>query len=226
MVVCGWWLHAIFVSLRVEMSYSTGHHGFVAVVGESSYQDTLRTLPTIFTAMLVPQPDNPYDRNAVAVITTDGRIVGYLARDVAKSYHARLVRHSDSVTCPAKLIGGGAKSIGVVLDFEAVRRGLGLPSVAVDHGDMDSDAVAEYHRLNHQSRQIVAQTKPLEKTDVPGAEAAYRRGIALIIECHGLATDRGLLTYGFLPNQTDTEVLERLVVCLLKQGRAEDPACA
>ena len=29
-----------------EISHATGHHGFVSVVGELSYQDTLRRLPS------------------------------------------------------------------------------------------------------------------------------------------------------------------------------------
>ena len=34
----------------------------------------------------------------------------------------------------------------------------------------------------------------------------------MIRECHTLATSRGLIAHGFLPNQTDTVALERLVL--------------
>jgi hypothetical protein len=67
------------------ISFPTGHHGFVAVVGESHYQDVLRSLAGrigsagVFKARLVPEPDNPHDATAVAVWVDDGE----LARPVA-----------------------------------------------------------------------------------------------------------------------------------------------
>ena len=204
------------------MSYRTGHHGFVGVVGESAYQDALRGLPEVFTAKLVPEPQNPYDSSAVAVMTVDGRTVGYLARDIAESYQPPLLQQPQAVTCPAKLTGGGDQLIGLVLDFEPVRHALGLPLIAVDRGPMDYDAVAEYHRINHESRDLVRQARPLERTDVDAAAAQYRQALALIQECHAVAASRGLLAHGFLPNQTDTVALERLVLCLIKLKRIED----
>jgi hypothetical protein len=116
------------------MTYQTGHHGFVQVVGESQYQDTLQQLSALFATIgraernlvvkLVPEPDNPYDGNAVAVVTEGDATVGYLSRAVAKSYQKHLMRQPSVVTCPAKLTGGepGKPSIGVVLDFEEVRK--------------------------------------------------------------------------------------------------------
>jgi len=116
------------------MTYPTGHHGFVQVVGESQYQETLQQLSTLFETIgrternfivkLVPEPENPYDANAVAVLTEGDAKVGYLSRSVAKSYQKHLLQQQEVVTCPAKLTGGepGKPSIGVVLDFEQVRK--------------------------------------------------------------------------------------------------------
>ena len=207
-----------------EISYPTGHHGFVNVVGELSYQDTLRDLPELFTAKLVAEPSNPHDSNAVAVMTDDDRVVGYLERGVAKSYHPRLLRLEQPVTCPAKLTGGRAHKthIGVVLDFEEVRKTLGLPLMAVDRGPMDHNAAAEYHRINNAGRRLVKATRPLERTNLSEAEAQYRRALAMIQDCHALAAARGLIPHGFLPNQTDIVALERLVLCLIKLGRVQD----
>ncbi len=71
--------------------------GFLAVVGESHCQDALEATREVcthefegrpaFTAALVPEPDNPYDENAVAVWGPRGRL-GYLSRDDARSVHA------------------------------------------------------------------------------------------------------------------------------------------
>lgn len=98
--------------------------GLVAVVGESHYQETLKTLQRAFIAKLVPEPTNPYDPNAVAVCTEGDAKIGYLSRDVAKSYQEILAKQSAPVTCPATLVGGESdkSNLGVVLDFEQVRK--------------------------------------------------------------------------------------------------------
>jgi hypothetical protein len=57
----------------VTTTFATGHHGFVAVVGEGNYQSALRALASrlgpegVFTARLVPEPHNSHDVNAVSV---------------------------------------------------------------------------------------------------------------------------------------------------------------
>src|SRR6266480_2211819 len=62
------------------------------VVGELAYQDTLWRLSggTLrdrirrqIVAVLVPEPTNPYDANAIAV-QIDGQVIGYLPRDTAQ----------------------------------------------------------------------------------------------------------------------------------------------
>jgi hypothetical protein len=60
----------------------------LGVVGEGSYQDNLDRIsggktedgPTTaeHTAIMKPEPTNPYDQNAIAV-TIDGATVGYLS---------------------------------------------------------------------------------------------------------------------------------------------------
>ena len=69
------------------------------VVGESHYQDALwrvaggRTTERVRVetqAMLVREPDNPYDANAIAV-WIEGSTVGYLCRDDARAYRPGLL---------------------------------------------------------------------------------------------------------------------------------------
>jgi hypothetical protein len=103
--------------------------GFLAVVGESHCQDALRATSEVctetfedrpsFTAALVPEPDNPYDSNAIAVWGPRGRL-GYLSRDDALDYRDVFDeirrRGEDGGACGAHLTGGDAgKSFGVVL---------------------------------------------------------------------------------------------------------------
>lgn len=104
--------------------------GYCAVVGESHYQEALGATshtctvgdegrPT-FQAMLLPEPENPYDGNAIAVFSPQGK-VGYLSRDTAIEYRRlfaevmRLGYHGGA--CDAYLTGGTADkpSFGVVL---------------------------------------------------------------------------------------------------------------
>ena len=68
--------------------------GLVNVVGESYYQDALTTLTggrrshgvdMLCVAMLVPEPTNEYDRDAVAV-TINGLKIGHLSREEALLY--------------------------------------------------------------------------------------------------------------------------------------------
>jgi tetratricopeptide (TPR) repeat protein len=217
--------------IAATVTYSTGHHGLVQVVGESHYQDVLRALASrigsggVFTARLVPEPLNPHDANAVAVcVEGDLGTVGYLARGVAKSYHAPLARRSEPVTCPARLTGVDNVTIGVVLDFEEVREALGLPRVSVDQGDIDYDASDEYHRLNRANRSFVNETRPMERSDPAEAVARYQRALATLLECRELARAKRLEVYGFALNQTDAIPIDRLTRCLVNAGRLDEAA--
>lgn len=103
--------------------------GFCAVAGESHYQDALRATRDIcsetfegrpaFTAALVPERDNEYDGNAIAVYSPQGKL-GYLPRERAYEYRQLfdhlLKRGYQGGGCAAHLTGGEpGKSFGVVL---------------------------------------------------------------------------------------------------------------
>lgn len=112
------------------------------IVGESYRQDALERYVRIrneqgvthgnLTAVLVPEPSNAHDRNAIKVLLVDADAnaahVGYLSREDAKSY-GPVVRHVSPrlIQARARLIGGwddplrGRGSIGVLLN-------LGTPS--------------------------------------------------------------------------------------------------
>jgi hypothetical protein len=115
----------------------------VAVVGESAYQGTLdrigggRTIngcrETDHTAVLVPEPTNRYDGNAVRVVvipwgaSNGSGLVGYLSREDAVAYRPLIDRLADVgrlVACAASLIGGWDRGgddrghIGVLLHID------------------------------------------------------------------------------------------------------------
>jgi hypothetical protein len=100
-------------------SLPTGNN-IVQVVGESNYQAALEQAcnganpagpnrPGVI-AHLVPEPDNPFDRNAVAVHVS-GMTVGYLGRTDALAYQARLLElraAGRDIACTARIKGGYA----------------------------------------------------------------------------------------------------------------------
>ena len=89
------------------------------VVGESHYQDNLEKIAgpkahggvrRCCTADLVPEDDNPYDMQAVAV-HIDGLKVGYLSRTNAPMYR-RIAYHNDKIICEALIVGGWKRTAG------------------------------------------------------------------------------------------------------------------
>ena len=99
-------------------------YGYLGAVGESQYQPALREIARrglVCEATLNPEPDNPFDVNAVAV-KVDGVTVGYLPRSHARRYQRRLLALAEPLRCPAKLIGGtrDKPSFGVLLDTRVV----------------------------------------------------------------------------------------------------------
>lgn len=96
------------------------------VVGESHYQEELWHLAggrrnpeaqvrqEIF-ALLLAEPDNPYDSNAISV-WIDGLKVGYLSRDDARQYRPGLLalqqKHGKPVALAGVIVGGGIRPDG------------------------------------------------------------------------------------------------------------------
>ncbi len=110
----------------------TGDFG-QAIVGESHYQDQLRAIAAgraekgervEFRVVLMPEPKNKYDPNAVAVYTENGGIVGHLSREDAEDYQpaitAFIKTRGKYPSCNAMMAGGRGdkKTIGVWLDID------------------------------------------------------------------------------------------------------------
>jgi hypothetical protein len=89
------------------------------VVGEFSYQDTLWAIcggrlgdriRHEVTAVLIPEPGNPHDVNAI-LVRIDDRVVGYLPRDVAATYitglHTLMTRCGGHIALRGLIVGGG-----------------------------------------------------------------------------------------------------------------------
>lgn len=100
----------------------------VNVAGESHYQEALQELTGTdgtaevrqdAEAVLVPEPANPHDRNAV-MVQIDGRLVGYLPSAAAVAYGpaiAAVEERGRSAACEAMIAGRGGEpsALGVFL---------------------------------------------------------------------------------------------------------------
>lgn len=95
------------------------------VVGESHYQDALwhivgdRTTERVrheISTALFPEPENPYDSNAIAVLINEAK-VGYLSREDAAEYRPGLLSLQETEGCliglSGVIVGGGIRSDGL-----------------------------------------------------------------------------------------------------------------
>jgi HIRAN domain-containing protein len=120
---------------RTEATLYSGNDR-LEVKGESFYQENLRRvvaeLGRDLPALLVPEPDNEYDRNAVSV-WAGGLKVGHLSREDAAVYQpaiARLIQQEGKPLAMKSRIFGGEKdkpSLGIWLLHD--REDFGLTSV-------------------------------------------------------------------------------------------------
>lgn len=93
------------------------------VVGESNYQSAIAEIAGQHgeegatmecVAQLIPEDDNRYDPKAIAV-RINGRMVGYLSREDARSFRRRLGQKGltgRTTSCAACIVGGGTKRSG------------------------------------------------------------------------------------------------------------------
>lgn len=97
------------------------------VVGESNYQKALKEItkaiggkaPWPADAIVIPEPKNPHDMNAVRVDISE-QTVGYLSREDAIAFHCLLQKMkapNGAYQTKAKIFGGGEKHFGVWLDL-------------------------------------------------------------------------------------------------------------
>ena len=130
--------HSFGGEIQVELLDPPADGGTVEVAGESAHQGTLQALARGFgvngpvvrdhKAVLLPEPDNPYDPNAIKVVIYASDqpwgTVGYLGRTDAVAYRPivdRLAALGWLVGCRASLKGGqlrdsgGRNFIGVTL---------------------------------------------------------------------------------------------------------------
>ena len=116
------------LALRAVDLPGTGRGCFVEVVGESFRLDALRRSMTEddgsqdATFHLFPEVGNQFDENAIAVLTDQRVIVGYLTREDAPRYRQTLFElraRGEIGRCSGRFVGGTTEkpNIGVWLDL-------------------------------------------------------------------------------------------------------------
>ena len=74
--------------------------------------------------VLIPEPKNKHDANAVAIHAESGSVIGYLKRDDAALYQPKILQHmrvsGAYPSCKGKFFGGTTEkpSLGVWLDID------------------------------------------------------------------------------------------------------------
>jgi hypothetical protein len=169
--------------------------GFMRVAGESHCQSVLAQLQRrcvpgpegrpSFPVALVPEPTNPYDQHAVAVISDVGR-VGYLPREDARRYgaslRALLAQGFDGASCVGLLNGGDRDrpNFGVSLcvaypeDCEihlGIRGTDGKPTSGRVRGRHFTEYVEDVKRMRREGEDESAERLLLELVDAVEEEA-------------------------------------------------------
>ena len=109
---------------------STGRY-HQEVVGESHYQREIAQAVSkaepasngrpVTRVLVLREPKNRHDRNAVKVLDLEGRTFGYLPRETAAELNealAKLEARGQPASCMAVIAGGGDRSFGVWLDLD------------------------------------------------------------------------------------------------------------
>jgi hypothetical protein len=137
------------------------------VVGESFHQSnlerTVRKHGRSVEAILMPEPHNEYDANAVAILVDD-LIVGHLPREVAANYQGAITqlmsRTGKSVAVTGEIVGGDPGHFGIWLTHDssgvlgdAVPSGVkGIQSPPMGASDLDEDSQPYEDRFNRARR--------------------------------------------------------------------------
>jgi len=188
---------------NIEATLYSGNET-LEVVGESRHQDVLwRTVGGQRSdrvryethAVLMPEPDNPVDPNAIQVLVA-GNLVGYLSRHDAVAYRPGLVRlMSDSVNglvaLNATIVGGGQRpdgigQLGVFLDHAPTDFGIkseragdtagfrtGLSEAMASDLEDDGYDLSWYRQLSDNDITAIKQLRTMLETDPDAIDRHY-----------------------------------------------------
>lgn len=151
----------------------------VPVVGETYHADAIRKAEQSTDrepiAELIPQPDNPHDRNAVAVNVNDFH-VGYVSRQIARAVQPALIAFAAAnsgrrVSCPARILWhdfGDEVVAEVVLFLDPAP--LGLPASMFDHSPELDQVIQQQLPVLDQPAPVLTGRNPIARELLAAAE--------------------------------------------------------
>jgi single-stranded-DNA-specific exonuclease len=84
-------------------------HSKIVGVSFEGRQDIIKTLKLGQKLRLIAEPENPYDPNAIKVMTEDGKQAGYLSREMAEMI-AEGIRKGITYDCKVNGVTGEGKN--------------------------------------------------------------------------------------------------------------------
>lgn len=157
----------------------------IEVVGESYYEDALRRIVAgsdmsggarVCLASLVPDPENPYDRNAVKVVIGDEH-VGHLSRDLASLVAAPITAMAEDlggVTAHAEIKGSPPGRIGVVLGLDLGKLGLVTAEEELGPVEVRSEGLVSMAPSTGESKNV-SDSESAQQKSSGGEVSAVRR---------------------------------------------------
>jgi HIRAN domain len=140
-------------------------------------QALIKTLSRGEAVRLVREPNNPYDKYAVAVFRTSGEQLGYIpAGDRRLADHMDMSGH---VSAKAVKIVGGPGILG--LFFRAFRKHYGCV-IEISKGDFNWKEVLPYTNESRKIEELIKTAQTLEAKDAAKAISMYREAITQIVE--------------------------------------------
>lgn len=89
--------------------------------------------------------------------------------------------------------------------------------------DTDFEATDRFHKIRDANRQFVAETRPLEASDMELAVVRYRQALCRMREYEAIVTERGLIADLMQGTKWgDFKILDRLTLCLGQLGRFDE----
>ncbi|OGA76367.1 MAG: hypothetical protein A3G81_01560 [Betaproteobacteria bacterium RIFCSPLOWO2_12_FULL_65_14] len=126
---------------------------------------------------LVREPNNQYDKYAIAVFRSTGGQLGYLPRG-----DRRLADHIDmggAVTARVIKVTGGPGILGIL--FKSFRKSYGCV-IEISKGDFNWKEVTPYLDKSREIENLIASARAVEAQDLQKAISTYRIAIDQIIE--------------------------------------------
>ncbi len=144
-------------------------------------QTLVKTLKPGEELKLVREPDNSYDKYAVAVYRSSGEQLGYVPAG-----DRRLADHIDSggpVTAKVVKITGGPGILGLL--FKPFRKSYGCV-IEIIKGDFNWKEVTPYIDKSRKIEEQIKAAQEIEATDLAKAISMYRKAIEQIVAFDGI----------------------------------------